>query len=93
MFYKKIDEFIDIFQKINIQLPSLVSSPSSQYHASSTSTSSSKGKGQALIASTHLEQGKWLLDLGASHHMASSIDMFSSIEPCTSPPILMGDNT
>ena len=25
--------------------------------------------------------------------MASSMDMFSSIEPCTSPPILMGNNT
>ena len=25
--------------------------------------------------------------------MASSMDMFSSIEPCNSPPILMGNNT
>ena len=68
-------------------------STSSKYHEATTSTSLSKGKGQALIASTHPEQGKWILDLGASNHMSSSMDMFSSIEPCTYPPILMGNNT
>ena len=92
-FHKKIDELTHILQKNIIQLPSLVSSPSSHYQEATTSTSSSKAKGKALIASTHPEKGKWLLDLGASHHMASSMDIFSSIEPCTSPPILMGDNT
>lgn len=46
-----------------------------------------------LIFSTHLEQGKWLLNPGASHHMASSLDIFSSIEPFTSTHILMGNNT
>ena len=70
-----------------------MSSPSSQYQAASTSTSSSKGKGKALISPTHPKQGKWILDSGASHHMGSSMDMFSSIEPCNSPPILMGNNT
>ena len=70
-----------------------MSFPSSQYQEISTSTSLSKGKGQPLIASRCLEQGKWLLDLGSSYHMESSMDIFSSIEPCTSPPILMCNNT
>lgn len=91
-FHKKIDVLTHIFQKKNIHLPSSVSTPSA-YQATSTSTSLSKGKGQALIASTHPKKGKWLLDSGASHHMSSSMDMFSYIEPCTSPPILMGNNT
>ncbi|WP_197054055.1 hypothetical protein, partial [[Clostridium] innocuum] len=94
-FQKKIDELTHIIQKHNIKFPSSVSTPSSTHLAASTSPSSSKdkGKGQALLASTHPEQGKWLLDSGASHHMASSMDMFSSIEPCNSPNILMGNNT
>lgn len=50
-------------------------------------------KGNALMATTHPKNGRWLLDLGASHHMVSSIDMLSSFEPCNSPNILMGNNT
>ena len=35
---------------------------------------------------------RWLLDSGASHHMASSQDLFSSFEASPTPHILMGNN-
>lgn len=46
-------------------------------------------KVKALYASTLLENRRWLLDLGTSHYMTSSMDMFSLFEPCYLPNILM----
>ena len=34
----------------------------------------------------------WVLDSGASHHMASSKEELTSLEPCIMPSILMGDD-
>jgi hypothetical protein len=35
----------------------------------------------------------WIIDYGASHHMASKEEVFSSLSPCSVPPIRMGDGT
>jgi hypothetical protein len=35
----------------------------------------------------------WIIDLGASHHMAAKKQLYSSLDYCKSPPILMGDNS
>jgi hypothetical protein len=35
----------------------------------------------------------WIIDFGASHHMAAKEEVFSSLSPCSRPPILMGDDT
>jgi hypothetical protein len=35
----------------------------------------------------------WIIDSGASHHMAVKDEVFSSLIPCSRPPILMGDDT
>ena len=51
-----------------------------------------KGKGKALVAVVSSPY-TWVLDLGASHHMASSKEELASLEPCTMPSILMGDDT
>jgi hypothetical protein len=35
----------------------------------------------------------WIIDSGASHHMAAKEEFFSSLSLCLRPPILMGDDT
>jgi hypothetical protein len=35
----------------------------------------------------------WIVDLVASHHMAASEAIYSSLDACKGPPILMGDNS
>jgi len=92
-----------LLQKHNIEYSSsTIVLPKSSSSPSSSSTSieitgiangTDKGKGQALFSSTSLQSERWLLDFGVSHHMASSQGMFSSFQSCTSPPILMGNNT
>lgn len=47
--------------------------------------------GHALVI-VHASLDTCILDSGASDHMAASKDSFSSLEPCTNPPILMGDD-
>lgn len=81
--YKKdIDELKHLLKKNNIDLPSRMSestSSNSKYlgstkrkgHAGLT-FESTKGKGKAICASTSCGSGRWLLDFGASHHMAST---------------------
>ena len=60
---------------------------------SSTSSQHDKHKGQAFLAVADSNTDQWILDSGASHHMTSSKDMFSSFDSCSSPPILMANNT
>lgn len=50
-----------------------------------------KMKGHVLFTSTNLWSSRCILDLGASHHMDSSLGMFSSYKPCTTPHILIGE--
>jgi hypothetical protein len=35
----------------------------------------------------------WIIDSGASHHMTSKEEVFTSLISCFGPPILMGDDT
>jgi hypothetical protein len=35
----------------------------------------------------------WIVDLGVSHHMAATKEVYSSLDACKGPPILMGDNS
>ena len=56
------------------------------------SSSDSKGKGQALMANSNSSK-KWILDSGASYHMASSKEDFSSLNQSKVPHIFMGNNT
>jgi hypothetical protein len=34
----------------------------------------------------------WIIDSGVSHHMAAKKEVYSSLDSCKGPPILMGDN-
>ena len=49
-----------------------------------------KGNAHALIA-IHSSSVAWIIDSGASHHMAATNDALSSLKPYFGSPILMGD--
>jgi hypothetical protein len=51
-----------------------------------------KGNHHALVAINSLSDS-WIIDYGASHHMEVKEEVFSSLSPCSRPPILMGDDT
>ena len=51
-----------------------------------------RGNSHALIA-INSSPDAWILDSGASYHMAATKNVLSSITACTGPPILMGDDT
>jgi hypothetical protein len=46
----------------------------------------------ALIA-INSSPDAWIVDSGASHHMAATKEVYSSLDACKGPPILMGDNS
>jgi hypothetical protein len=46
----------------------------------------------ALIA-INSSPDAWIVDSGASHHMVSSKELYSSLDACKGHPILMGDNS
>ena len=56
------------------------------------SSSDSKGKGQALMANSNSSK-EWILDSGASYHMGSSREDFSSLNQSKVPHIFVGDDT
>jgi hypothetical protein len=51
-----------------------------------------KGNHHALVA-INSSSDSWIIDSGASHHMVVKEEDFSSLIPCSRPPILMGDDT
>jgi hypothetical protein len=53
---------------------------------------SNKGNHHALV-SFNSSSDSWIIYSGASHHMASKEEFFSSLSPCSRPPILMEDDT
>ena len=69
-YLKKIDELTNIMKKHNVPLPNA--------HKDKGSSLDSKGKEQALMANSNSSK-EWILDSGASYHMASSKEDFSSL--------------
>jgi hypothetical protein len=51
-----------------------------------------KGKSSHALISINFYPDAWILDLGVSHHMASTKEVYSSLDACKGPPILMGDD-
>jgi hypothetical protein len=51
-----------------------------------------KGNHHALVE-INSSYDSWIIDYGASHHMAAKEEVFSSLSPCSRPPILMVDDT
>jgi hypothetical protein len=53
---------------------------------------SKKGNHNALVA-INSSSDSWIIDYGASHHMAAKEEFLTSLSSCSRPPILMGDDT
>jgi hypothetical protein len=51
-----------------------------------------KGNHHALVA-INSSFDSWIIDYGASHHMAAKEKVFTSLSSCSIPPILMGNDT
>jgi hypothetical protein len=51
-----------------------------------------KGNHHALVA-INSSSDSWIIDSSATHHMAVKEEVFSSLSPCSRPPILMGGDT
>ena len=51
-----------------------------------------KGNHHALVP-INSSSDSWIIYSGSSHHMAAEEEVFSSLSPCSRPPILMGDDT
>ena len=84
-----------LFQKRNLSSPSSSGSHGSAYQSSSINPTAGQdlGKGHALQASfTCPSQVPWMLDSGASQHMASSRKIFSSFEASPISHIIIGNN-
>ena len=69
-YHKKI-ESTNIMKKHNVILPNA--------YKDKGSSSNSKGKGQTLMENSNSSK-EWILDSGASYHMGSSREDFSSFE-------------
>jgi hypothetical protein len=51
-----------------------------------------KGNHHAMVA-INSSSNSWIIYSGASHHMATQNEVFTSLSPCSRPPILFGDDT
>jgi hypothetical protein len=54
---------------------------------------SKKGNLSHALIAINFSPDAWIIHLGASHHMVSSKEVYSSLDACKGPPILMGDNS
>jgi hypothetical protein len=54
---------------------------------------SKKGNSSHALIAINSSLDAWIVDSGASHHMAASEAVYSSLDACKGPPILMGDNS
>ena len=93
---KQIADLQALLQQSNLSSSSSSGSQGSSYQSSSINPTAGQdlGKGHALRASfTSPSQVPWILDSGASHHVASSREIFSSFEASPFPHIIIGNNT
>jgi hypothetical protein len=52
-----------------------------------------KGNSSHALIAINSSLDAWIIDLGASHHMATSKEVYCSLDSPKGPPILMGDNS
>ena len=89
---KQIDHLTNILEKNNINVPESIKQSSNEGSNKAKENNKGKGNGKALVVVAS-SPSTWVLDSGASHHMASSKEELASLELCTMPSILMGDDT
>jgi hypothetical protein len=51
---------------------------------------SKKGNSRHALIAINSSVDAWIIDSGTSHHIATSKEVYSSLDACKGPPILMG---
>jgi hypothetical protein len=54
---------------------------------------SKKGNSSHALIAINSSPDTWIIDSGASHHMSASEVVYSYLDSCKGPPILMGDKS
>jgi hypothetical protein len=54
---------------------------------------SKKGNSSHALIAVNSSLDAWIVDSGASHHLDASEEVYSSLDACKGPHILMGDNS
>jgi hypothetical protein len=85
---KQIDLMAHVFQWIN--LGNFI--PEGFKKQKEEDPTPKKGNHHALVA-INSSYDSWIIDSGASHHMAMKNEVFTYLSSCSRPPILMGDDT
>jgi hypothetical protein len=86
---KKIDLMSQMLQKNNLgyRIPEGVKKKKPE------DLNPKKGNSSHALIAINSSPDAWIIDYGASHHMAASKAVYSSLDACKGPPILMGDNS
>ena len=83
---KKIDMLTQLLEKNNISLPNFSKEKEGGSNSKDTETV------HALVAGT-LSPPSFIIDSGASRHMVSTKEIFSSLDLSKGPPIVLGDDS
>jgi hypothetical protein len=86
---KKIDMMSQILQQNNLGYRNLEGAKKKKPEDLNSKKDNSS---HALIA-INSSLDAWIVDSRASHHMDASKEVYSSLDACKGPPILMGDNS
>jgi hypothetical protein len=86
---KKIDLMSQILQKNNLG----DRIPEGEKKKKPEDLNSKKDNSSHTLIAINSSPNAWIVDSGASHHMASSEVVYSSLDACKGPPILMVDNS
>jgi hypothetical protein len=85
---KKIDLIAKVLQQQNL----VDCIPDSLKNNTKYKLPEDQGKGHVL-STIYSSSNRWILDSGCYNYISESKDSFSSLVPCTRPPILMEDKT
>jgi hypothetical protein len=89
MHKKKIDMMSQIIQKNNLgdRIPEGAKKKKPEH------LNSKKGNSSHALIAINSSPNAWIIDSEASHHMATLEAVYSSLDECKGPHILMGDNS
>jgi hypothetical protein len=86
---KKIDLMSQILHKNNLG----DRIPEGEKKKNPEDLNSKKGNCNHALIAINSSPYVWIVDSGESHHMSASEAVYSSLDACIGPPILMGDNS
>jgi hypothetical protein len=86
---KKIDIMAQLLQQNNLQ----DRIPKGAKKKKPEDQNPKKGNSSHALIAINSSLDAWIVDSGASHHMASKKEVYSSLYACKGPPILMGGNS